>query len=123
MNRSSYYKWLKRKNNINQEDEWIKDTILNFHDLFNGILGYRRMTLFMNRVFELKYNIKRIRRHMRELSVASAIRRKRKNYLSYKPEQVGENVLNREFKASKPNEKWLTDVTEYKIIGPTKNFT
>lgn len=122
MNRSSYYKWLKRKNNINQEDEWIKDTILNFHDLFNGILGYRRMTLFMNRVFELKYNIKRIRRHMRELSVASAIRRKRKNYLSYKPEQVGENVLNREFKASKPNEKWLTDVTEYKIIGSTKKL-
>jgi len=122
MNRSSYYKWLKRKDEVNEEDEWIKDTILNFHDLFNGILGYRRMTLFINRTFNLEYNTKRIRRHMRELGVSSAIRRKRKNYLSYKPEQVGDNVLNREFKASRPNQKWLTDVTEYKIIGSSKKL-
>lgn len=89
MNRSSYYKWLNRKDEVNEEDVWIKDTILNFHDLFNGILGYRRMTLFMNRIFMFEYNTKRIRRHMRELGVSSAIRRKRKNYLNYKPEQVG----------------------------------
>ncbi len=107
---------------MNQEDKWIKETILNFHDLFNGILGYRRMTLFINRTYELNYNIKRIRRHMRDLGVSSAIRRKKKNYLRYKPEQVGENILNREFTASKPNEKWLTDVTEYKIIGSTKKL-
>ena len=122
MNRSSYYKWLDRKEEVNEEDEWIKETILNFHDLLNGILGYRRMTLFINRTYELKYNIKRIRRHMRDLGVSSAIRRKKKNYLRYKPEQVGQNVLNREFTASKPNEKWLTDVTEYKIIGSTKKL-
>ena len=122
MNRSSYYKWLKRRDEVNQEDEWIKEIILNFHDLFNGILGYRRMTLSMNRTYGTKYNIKRIRRHMRELGVSSAIRRKRKNYLSYKPEQVGENILNRDFNAYKPNEKWLTDVTEYKIIGSTKKL-
>lgn len=30
--------------------------------------------------------------------------------------------MNREFKASRPNEKWLTDVTEYKIIGSTKKL-
>jgi len=122
MNRSSYYKWLDRKNEVNKEDEWIKETILNFHDLLNGILGYRRMTLFINRTYEVKYNIKRIRRHMRDLGVSSAIRRKKKNYLSYKPEQVGQNVLNREFTASNPNEKWLTDVTEYKIIGSTRKL-
>ena len=122
MNRSSYYKWLHRKEEVNQEDEWIKDTILNFHVLFNGILGYGRMTLFINRIYEMGYNIKRIHRHMRELGVTSAIRRKKKNYLRYKPEQVGKNVLNREFIATKPNEKWLTDVTEYKIIGSQKKL-
>ena len=83
MNRSSYYKWLNRKDDSNEEDKWIQDTILNFHDLFNGILGYRRMTLFINRIYDLEYNIKRIRRHMRELGVSSAIRRKKKNYLRY----------------------------------------
>lgn len=30
------------------------------------------------------------------------------------PQYVAENLLNREFKASKPNQKWLTDVTEFK---------
>ncbi len=122
MNRSSYYKWLERKDDFNEEDKWIQDTIMNFHDLLDGILGYRRMTLFINRTYELNYNVKRIRRHMRELGVSSAIRRKKKNYLRHKPEHVGQNVLNREFKASRPNEKWLTDVTEYKIIGSTKKL-
>ena len=30
------------------------------------------------------------------------------------PQFIAENKLNREFKAEKPNEKWLTDVTELK---------
>lgn len=30
------------------------------------------------------------------------------------PQHIAENVLNREFHADKPNEKWLTDVTEFK---------
>lgn len=122
MNRSSYNKWLKRKDKINEEDKWIQEQILKFHELFNHILGYRRMTLFINRVFGTQYNIKRIRRHMRLLGISSAIRRKKTNYLRYKPEQVGENVLNREFKSTHPNEKWLTDVTEFKIIGSIKKL-
>jgi len=122
MNRSSYNKWLNRKDKVNEEDKWIQEQILEFHELFKHILGYRRMTLFINTVFGTTYNIKRIRRHMRLLGVSSAIRRKKKNYLRYKPEQVGENVLNREFAASNPNEKWLTDVTEFKIIGSTKKL-
>lgn len=85
--------------------------------MLNGILGYRRMTLWINIVENKKYNIKRIRRHMKILGVSSAIRRKRKNYLKHNPQHVAENVLGRDFTASKPNEKWLTDVTEFKIIG------
>ena len=34
-----------------------------------------------------------------------------------KPEQVGENILNRNFKADYPNQKWCTDVTEFKVSG------
>lgn len=75
------------------------------------------MTLWINIVENKKYNIKRIRRHMKILGISSAIRRKRKNYLRYNPQQVAKNVLDRDFTASKPNEKWLTDVTEFKIIG------
>jgi len=119
---SSYYKWLKTRDRVNPEDKVIQDKIKNYHELFNHILGYRRMTLWLNIIGDKNYNVKRIRRHMRLLHIASAIRRKKTNYLRYKPEQVGENVLARKFSAAKPNEKWLTDVTEFKIIGSTKKL-
>lgn len=75
------------------------------------------MTLWVNKELGSNYNIKRIRRLMKLAGVSSIIRRKRKGYKKHTPEQVGENILNREFKAKKPNEKWLTDITEFKVIG------
>lgn len=44
-------------------------------------------------------------------------RRKRYNYIKSKPEQTAENILNRDFSSNRPNEKWLSDVTEFKVIG------
>ncbi|HVI21658.1 MAG TPA: IS3 family transposase, partial [Bacillus sp. (in: firmicutes)] len=41
-------------------------------------------------------------------------RKKKKRYKPSTPQHVAENVLNREFKADKPNQKWVTDVTELK---------
>lgn len=77
------------------------------------------MTLWVNKELGSNYNIKRIRRLMKLVGISSVIRRKRKGYKKHIPEQVGENILNREFKADKPNEKWLTDVTEFKVSGTT----
>ena len=54
---------------------------------------------------------------MRKLKIKSKIRRKRYNYIKVQPEQVGENKLSRDFISNYPNEKWLTDVTEFKVIG------
>ena len=84
----------------------------------NGIYGYRRMTLTINRYRELAnqplINEKRIYRIMHTHDLQSVIRRKRKGYRKTKADHVAENILNREFKADKPNEKWCTDVTEFK---------
>lgn len=54
---------------------------------------------------------------MNELGIRSRVRRKK--FRSYQGE-VGEaapNLLNREFTASGPNEKWVTDVTEFRVAG------
>lgn len=51
---------------------------------------------------------------MRAYNLKSIIRRKRPGFVKTKPEQVGQNILNRNFFASSPNEKWLSDVTEFK---------
>ena len=51
---------------------------------------------------------------MRKMGIHSIIRNKKK-YQSSRPETTAENKLNREFNATKPNEKWATDVTEFKV--------
>ena len=113
--RSAYYKWLKRKPSQHQTTneqllEWIKE----LYEEQNGILGYRQMTIAINRIHGTKYNQKRIRRLMQILHLKSVCRKKKYNYIKSTPEVTAENVLNREFYADAPNEKWLTDVTEFK---------
>ena len=120
INRSSYYKWLKRKTSTNRtQNEEIIGWIKELYEGQNGILGYRQMTITINRVHEVCYNKKRIRRLMQILGLKSVCRVKKKSYIPSTPETEAENVLNREFYANAPNEKWLTDVTEFKYyVGP-----
>ena len=63
----------------------------------------------------LVVNHKRVQRLMNELGLKSKVRPKR--YKSYKGEvgRIADNTLNREFTAVKPNQKWVTDVTEFKV--------
>ncbi|KYG26695.1 transposase [Alkalihalobacillus trypoxylicola] len=91
------------------------------HDKMDGIFGYRQMTLHINRKFEEKLNHKRIYRLMVVAGLRSVIRVKRKPYRRSTPQYVAENRLNREFTAGKPNEKWVTDVTELKY-GQSKAY-
>ena len=124
LNRSSYYKWKKRKQSKSellnlQITEYVKE----YYEESNGVLGYRQMSITINRekIDELPHrvNVKRVHRIMRILGLKSVIRRKRPDYVKSKPEITAENVLNRDFKATVPFEKWLTDVTEFKYyVGP-----
>ena len=66
--RCSYYKWLKRAKNRNELlNEQIIDWIKALYIEQNGILGYRQMTIAINRKHQVKFNKKRIRRLMRAL--------------------------------------------------------
>ena len=115
LSRSSDYKWLRRsKSRSELENEQITEWIKDLYEEQHGILGYRQMTIAINREKNVRYNKKRIRRLMGILHLQSVCRKKRYNYIKSTPEVTAENILNREFHASKPNEKWLTDVTEFK---------
>lgn len=92
------------------------------HEEVAGIYGYRRMTMNMNRVFSQPINHKRINRLMKISGIQSVIRRKRNKYKRSTPQHVAENILNRQFNAEKPNEKWLTDVTELKYGTSNKAY-
>ena len=115
LNRSAYYKWLKRipsqRQKVNEQlVEWIKE----LYEEQNGILGYRQMTIAVNRNHQTKYNYKRIYRLMHILHLKSVCRKRRYRYTKSTPEVTAENILDRNFYADNTNEKWLTDVTEFK---------
>ena len=62
-------------------------------------------------------NHKTVQRLMKELGLVCRVRIKK--YHSYKGEvgKIAPNLLNRNFYAEKPNQKWVTDVTEFSLFG------
>jgi len=116
VSRSAFYKNKSRiKPNKEKQDEIICNLIYEYHSTFDGILGYRRMTMFINRLNHRSYSENYIYRLMKFLKISARIRKKRVNRAKVKPEHIHGNILNREFSASAPNQKWLTDVTEFSI--------
>lgn len=86
-----------------------------FHQ-HKGRYGYRRIKLALGRL-GYPLNHKTVAKLMATLGLKSTVRPKR--YQSYRGElgKIAENHLSRCFKATKPNEKWVTDVTEFNIKG------
>ena len=120
---AAYYKWLHRPI-PEQESENIKlaELIKEYDERFRHILGYRRMTSWINHFNHTGYSKNRVHRIMKKLGIHSVIRKKKKKYQPYKPETIADNKLKRNFNAAKPNEKWSTDITEFKIPGTGKKL-
>ena len=100
----------------------IVKELVDLYTEVQGIYGYRRMTMNINRKLGKKYNYKRIYRLMKSINMKSVIRKKKKKYIISTPQITAENVLNRKFYAEKPNQKWLTDVTEFKLGNGKKAY-
>ena len=79
-------------------------------------MGYRRIRDELDRRHGISVNDKRILRICRKESIQSTIRWRPKSCTksSRDPAHIARNYLNRDFHADAPNEKWLTDVTEFK---------
>lgn len=113
---------MNRKPSVNEiENDKIIPEIIKIYEEVDGIYGYRRMTMNINRKLKKQYNHKRIRRLMKIIGLKSVIRRKKKRYVKSTPQHVAENILNREFTAEEVNQKWVTDVTEFKY-GNSKAY-
>lgn len=84
-------------------------------------MGYRRIRDELDRNHDIHVNDKRILRINRALHIQSIIKYKRRGCTksAASPEYIAKNYLKRQFRADAPNQKWLTDVTEFKYyIGP-----
>lgn len=114
--RSAYYKHNKRVKPAKEiQDELLCSLIHEYHAMYDGILGYRRMTMFINRLNQTNYSEGYIHRLMSFLAITARIRKKKVNRKRVKPDYVKENILARDFNAKNPNAKWLTDVTEFSL--------
>ena len=85
--------------------------------------GYRRIRDDLERYHGIKANDKRVLRICRKKGIKSTIKysNHRCTRQAANPQFIAENILNREFTADKPNEKWLTDVTEFKWYDENKD--
>jgi putative transposase len=119
---SAYYKWKKQpKSKLEQQNERIARLLIRHHEE-HPEKGYRRLRDDLETMDNLHITDKRAYRICSRLNIQSVIKWKRKGCTrgAKDPMYVAENTLNRNFSAEAPNQKWLTDVTEFKYyVGPT----
>jgi putative transposase len=113
--RSTFYYQQKALQTVDKYAD-LKVKIHTLFHLHKGRYGYRRITVAIRRDGQL-INHKTVRRLMLQLQLKSCVRVKK--YRAYKGQigHVAPNVLERRFDASRPNEKWVTDVTEFNVGG------
>jgi len=96
--------------------EAAKAEIIVIYHENRGRYGYRRITMELhNRGISL--NHKTVQRLMKELGLVCRVRMKK--YRSYKGEvgKIAPNLLKRDFSTTAPNQKWVTDITEFSLFG------
>ena len=116
VSRAAYYKWLHRElPNYEAENKRIADEIEKIHTE-SPDKGYRRIRDELERYHDIKVNDKRVLRICRKKGIKSTIKYANNGCTrqAANPQFIAENILNREFSADAPNQKWLTDVTEFK---------
>lgn len=121
LKRSTYYACLKASQ-ASDKYELVKEVIKETFDRHKGRYGYRRIWAELRQLGHA-LNHKTVQRLMNELGLKSLVRPKK--YQSYKGEagRTAPNILKRRFVAQRPNEKWVTDVTEFKVGGEKLYFS
>lgn len=115
MPRSTYYYYVKKSKEPDKYAK-IKDEIHAIYHENQGRYGYRRITLELrNRGYCI--NHKTVQRLMKSIGIKCMVRVKK--YRSYKGEvgKIAPNIIQRDFVATAPNQKWTTDITEFSLFG------
>jgi len=112
ISRAAYYAWVKRMDQPSptaERGQWVAAAYAASHQTY----GYRRIALALARTQPVRVNAKAVLRLMQQLGLRSVIcGRKRPHGLRLQQvEHWYPNVLQRNFTAQQPNEKWVTDVT------------
>ena len=111
VSRSGYYDYVKRMD-IPAKDLFLAEKIKECQTKHGKTYGYRRVHIWLERQ-GIHRNPKTVLRVMQKYNLLSEVRRKKyRNYGDYLHRYP--NLLNRDFKADKPNQKWVTDISYIK---------
>ena len=111
VSRSGYYAFLKRMD-IPDRDLPLAEKIKECQEESHRTYGYRRVHIWLERQ-GIYRNPKTILRVMQKYNLLSVVRRKKFHYCSQHLHRYP-NLLNREFNAERPNQKWVTDISYIK---------
>ena len=116
VSRSGYYGYVSRMN-MPAKDLPLAEKIQECQDKCGKTYGYRRVHIWLERQ-GIHHNPKTVLRVMQKYSLLSLVRRKKyRNYGEYLHRYP--NLLNRDFKAERPNQKWVTDISYIKTAQGT----
>ena len=115
ISRSTYYTRLaaiKKGDKYADEREAIRTIVA----INKGRYGYRRITVELHKL-GFCINHKVVMRLMKEERLTCQVRLKK--YRSYRGSEgkIAPNIINRDFNATKPDQKWATDITEFHLFG------
>lgn len=113
--RSTYYYQARQAQAADKHAE-LKGRIGAVYAHHKGRYGYRRITATLRQAGQC-VNHKTVQKLMQVLGLKSLVRPKK--YRSYRggPALMAPNLLARQFVADRPNQKWVTDVTEFNVRG------
>ena len=112
--RSTYYSELGREDNVQKRNQAVTAEIAAIFEENKGRYGVRRVYReLLNRGFRVNHKL--VQRIMKQQGLAA--RRPKEKYHSYKGSvgQTAENIINRNFHAEKPLQKWTTDVSQFTL--------
>jgi transposase InsO family protein len=112
ISRAAYYAWVQRMDRRDPDAERMQ-LIQEAYAASHRTYGYRRIQIWLARQRGLRVNHKAILRLMRKLGIRSIARRRRPLSSTLAEESLHRypDRLQRDFTASRPNEKWVTDIT------------
>lgn len=111
VSRSGYYSYVKRMD-IPDRDLPLAEKIRECQEESHRTYGYRRVHIWLERQ-GIYCNPKTVLRVMQKYNLLSVVRRKKFHYCSQHLHRYP-NILNREFTAERPNQKWVTDISYIK---------
>jgi putative transposase len=121
--RSGFYAWQRRPESAHaRRDRQLRVLVRASHDASRGAYGRPRIWRDLAEDGE-RVSEKRVGRLMREEGIVARARRRFKGTtMSDHDQPVAANVLDRQFTADRPNQRWVGDTSEFLVGSGTKLF-